>query len=279
MFDVLWTDPDRELVGERRAKKEEARERKVREQEIRSSISTRASSSSSDKAFSFFGSKSLRKAKTKRSNPPSTLASPTFDTRSLRSSIFGAPLSTSARSSSERDNGISAMRDGVSLSGAEVADVDSHMGLDQGEFLSNSPRGRSLLRRRDKEDDVPTLSPPECGPWAHSVKSLFLSPDTDSFSKSTVRSAASASSSVTTASAVTSFPSSPTSVGVPTTKTSFIQELGPSSFVTRSTEVIVTLRTEESEAMQHLVRQVSIKSGSDKDALPTPPVSPFMQNL
>ena len=83
MFDVIWTDPDRELVGEHRAKKEIAREQKrakERAEGSRSSLSTRASSSSSERTFGFFGSMSLKKTvaplKSRPSSNTSTLLAP-----------------------------------------------------------------------------------------------------------------------------------------------------------------------------------------------------------
>lgn len=84
MFDVIWTDPNRELVGEHRAKKEIAREQKrakERAEGSRSSLSTRMSSSSSERALGFFGSLSLKKAvaplKSRPSSNSSTLLTPT----------------------------------------------------------------------------------------------------------------------------------------------------------------------------------------------------------
>ena len=84
MFDVIWTDPDRELVGEHRAKKEIAREQKrakERAEGSRSSLSTRVSSSSSERTFGLFGSLSLKKAvaplKSRPSSNSSTLLTPT----------------------------------------------------------------------------------------------------------------------------------------------------------------------------------------------------------
>lgn len=84
MFDVIWTDPDRELVGEHRAKKEVAREQKrakERAEGSRSSLSTRVPSSSSERAFGLFGSLSLKKAvaplKSRPSSNSSTLLTPT----------------------------------------------------------------------------------------------------------------------------------------------------------------------------------------------------------
>ncbi len=70
MFEVDWTDYDRELVGERKARKEIQKDRK-RKEDLRSgraSISTRSSSSSSDKPLGFFGSIGLRKRQNSSKN-------------------------------------------------------------------------------------------------------------------------------------------------------------------------------------------------------------------
>jgi hypothetical protein len=81
MFDVIWTDPDRELVGEHRAKKEIAREQK-RDKDTsdgsRSSFSTRGSSSSSDRAFGIFSSRGLRRAVAPLMSRPSSHSSTTL---------------------------------------------------------------------------------------------------------------------------------------------------------------------------------------------------------
>ena len=66
MFDVFWTDPDRELVGEHRAKKKLAREKKQAEEKSggarkRHSRSARVSAASTERALGIFSSRSLRK--------------------------------------------------------------------------------------------------------------------------------------------------------------------------------------------------------------------------
>jgi hypothetical protein len=70
MFDVLWTDPNRELVGERILRKErEEREGRTKEKDRKKHESTRHSistnsSSSSEKGFGFFAVKNRKKATT-----------------------------------------------------------------------------------------------------------------------------------------------------------------------------------------------------------------------
>ncbi|KAM0438947.1 hypothetical protein ACHAPT_001708 [Fusarium lateritium] len=52
MFDVIWTDPDRELVGEHRAKKEKKREQKMKQKEREKSVSRRSQSIHSGRSSS-----------------------------------------------------------------------------------------------------------------------------------------------------------------------------------------------------------------------------------
>jgi hypothetical protein len=137
MFEIFWTDPDRELVGEHRAKKELAKEQKAREREgsSRSSLSTRPSSSSSDKAFGLFGSRSLKeKVRSKiSSHVPRPLRAPTLDSRSGQGLL---PLVNSTLNSTEdRLEPLSPTVDGFSLAGTDSL-------LDHGELSSRSERGK-----------------------------------------------------------------------------------------------------------------------------------------
>ncbi|KAI9155240.1 hypothetical protein HJFPF1_07821 [Paramyrothecium foliicola] len=68
MFDVIWTDPNRELVGEHRAKKDRKKEKKQADRSERNSLSTRSSLSSADSPFSFFRPKAMRHARTSKEN-------------------------------------------------------------------------------------------------------------------------------------------------------------------------------------------------------------------
>lgn len=66
MFDVIWTDPNRELIGERIIRKELEKSRdkekdKKTSETGRQSMST-TSSSASERGFGFFGSKRARKS-------------------------------------------------------------------------------------------------------------------------------------------------------------------------------------------------------------------------
>ncbi|KAG4218041.1 hypothetical protein PC116_g33479 [Phytophthora cactorum] len=82
MFDVLWTDPNRELVGERMVRKEQEakmkdKEKKQKPENGRRSISTE-SSASSDRGFGIFSARSRRKtpASSPRPKDPKTPPAP-----------------------------------------------------------------------------------------------------------------------------------------------------------------------------------------------------------
>jgi hypothetical protein len=92
MFDVIWTDPDRELVGEHRAKKELKRGQREKQQKRESHSTPRSSRSSSDSPFSFLRPHSLKRINTSEENESvksavsSQLASPSES--STRSPLF-----------------------------------------------------------------------------------------------------------------------------------------------------------------------------------------------
>lgn len=62
MFDVDWTDPSAENVGQRRARKEVKRDHKKKDERrsVRDSVSSRESSSSAEKSQRFLGSLGLK---------------------------------------------------------------------------------------------------------------------------------------------------------------------------------------------------------------------------
>ncbi|RGP80483.1 hypothetical protein FLONG3_1411 [Fusarium longipes] len=72
MFDVYWTDPDRELVGEHRARKEKKREQKVKQKgkepetsNIPRSASVTSTASSTESRFGFLRPRNGKQSKTK----------------------------------------------------------------------------------------------------------------------------------------------------------------------------------------------------------------------
>lgn len=98
MFDVLWTDPDRELVGERRQRKQKEKEEKEKVQVEgvgREGTADRHTSRGSESLSQrFFGSKTLGKAvaplKSRPSSKPSSLLT---QSNTKRDSDASQPLS------------------------------------------------------------------------------------------------------------------------------------------------------------------------------------------
>ncbi|KAI1111758.1 hypothetical protein F5Y14DRAFT_464342 [Nemania sp. NC0429] len=106
MFDVIWTDPNVELMGQRMQRKEqEAKEKEKKKRESgRQSVST-TSSSSSERTFSLFPAKNKRKTSTP-SKPKATSSNPSqeepgYDNlKSLRTSGHGVGAALTNRDKS-----------------------------------------------------------------------------------------------------------------------------------------------------------------------------------
>ncbi|KAI1423753.1 hypothetical protein F5Y12DRAFT_716018 [Xylaria sp. FL1777] len=97
MFDVIWTDPNIELMGQRMLRKEqEAKEKEKRRAEgSRQSVSTSSSSALSERGFNLFSGRAKKKSSTAsggKTNPyaPSYEESECGNTKGHRSSIFDA---------------------------------------------------------------------------------------------------------------------------------------------------------------------------------------------
>lgn len=77
MFEVFWTDPDRELVGEHRLKKaKEREEQRLAEEKEETATPTHAARASESSSRRFFGSRTLGKAVAPLKSRPSSKASP-----------------------------------------------------------------------------------------------------------------------------------------------------------------------------------------------------------
>lgn len=117
MFDVIWGDPDRELVGEHRAKKELKKEQKEKEKEMerekekkRGSASTaRSSRSSSDSPFAFLRSHGLKRIATSEANP-SSKSTASSQVASPSVSSVRSPLSATFDLTSRRNSDMAATR-------------------------------------------------------------------------------------------------------------------------------------------------------------------------
>lgn len=138
MFDVLWTDPNRELVGERKIRKELEAQNKEREKKkagVNRQSTSASSSSSSERSFGLFSGKARKKASTpsKQATPSiSTPQTPTDEPRSQRASDYGVK----ALLSHEDDSAVT-----VKPANSSNVTADSiHEALDGS--LSFSSRGR-----------------------------------------------------------------------------------------------------------------------------------------
>lgn len=169
MFDVIWTDHDRELQGEHRAKKEAASKDTSKKQK-RSSLSTKRSSVSSDSSpfSSFFRGHGLKRINTSdaRSADSSRLASPSplatsFDGRSLRSSDGGprpAGAPPSGKCSGEQGRGNGSVEDERSVELSRHGSIFSKY-AESDNVTSNSTGDISLLEhtRSQGKSGAPAL--------------------------------------------------------------------------------------------------------------------------
>ncbi|KAI1462449.1 hypothetical protein F4805DRAFT_474387 [Annulohypoxylon moriforme] len=225
MFDVLWTDPNRELMGERIIRKEQEarlkdRDRKQKTENSRQSISTEGSTSS-DHGFGIFTVRSRRRTPTPSKSKdittsPARLAS--NSNKVNRTSAYGAKSLLQ-----HHDNSQATVRHGEK----------SHHPVQFPEVADNSS---------------------------------MSSPDSAS-SKWTQRSAASNSTGA--------------GASIDNTETTLkpeylIQTLGPSSFVTRSTEVAFSPRDPETD-LDNLVSEVHISV--DRFKTSTPPLIDHVPDL
>ncbi|KAK6062388.1 hypothetical protein SCUP234_07296 [Seiridium cupressi] len=217
MFDIYWTDHNRELVGERTVRKErEEREAKAKEgdgkkhENSRHSVST-TSSASSERGFGFFSSKGRKKLAT-----------------SSRVDYANDQPESVADSSKERN---------ISAYGLKRLIVP-----EDGPELNAKPVDGDLL---------PVQHP-------HILDNCSSPSSRESvFSKWTQPSHA-------TSSTVTS--NSPRS-SVATKSENFVQTLGPSSFIMKTTQVIIAPRTMDCD-LDHLVSEIHISSDRTKAATP-----------
>ncbi|KAH7226620.1 hypothetical protein BKA60DRAFT_591999 [Fusarium oxysporum] len=99
MFDVIWVDPDRELVGEHRAKKEIKRELKNKEREeeqensiLSRSISVTSSRSSTESRFTFLRPRNGKHGKGKEKTPSGLLTPSHHSSRSNSGSYHRSAL-------------------------------------------------------------------------------------------------------------------------------------------------------------------------------------------
>ncbi|RBR27185.1 uncharacterized protein FIESC28_00048 [Fusarium coffeatum] len=170
MFDVIWTDPDRELVGEHRAKKEKKREQKAKqkEQEQANSVITRSTSvtstrSSTESRFGFLRPRNGRQSKS-REKTKSGLLTPSqhssrSNSRSYHRSALMANLSDVSLGASRAQKGnlpASASADEAhNLTRESASWVPEHTGALQTPRLSESDKPElSIDMRISSEADT-----------------------------------------------------------------------------------------------------------------------------
>lgn len=190
MFDVIWTDHDRELQGEHRAKKEAAKEKTSKKQK-RASLSTKRSSvSSGDSPFSSFfrghGLKRINTSDARSTNSSSRLASPStlatsFDGRSPRSSDAGArPAGGGAapgKCSSEQGRGNASAEDERSVDLSRHGSIFSKY-PESDNVTSNSTGDISFMEQK-RVQGKPTAPIPDTQPhyenatWPRSSKKMY----------------------------------------------------------------------------------------------------------
>jgi hypothetical protein len=99
MFDVYWTDPDRELVGEHRARKEKKREQKAKQKEreqetptIPRSASVTSTTSSTESRFGFLRPRNGKQAKSRDKTKSGLLIPSQHSSRSNSGSYYRSAL-------------------------------------------------------------------------------------------------------------------------------------------------------------------------------------------
>ncbi|KAI8958170.1 hypothetical protein F5Y11DRAFT_52331 [Daldinia sp. FL1419] len=218
MFDVIWTDPNRELLGERMVRKEQEAKMKEQEKKQRSDSSRRSisteSTASSDRGFSIFSVRSRRRTPSSP-NPKKPTTPPALPVRS-----FGKANRTSAY--------------GV----------------------------KTLLLHQD-ESEI-TVKPAERG--------YFPTQASEAAEVSSLSSPDSTLSKWTEPSAMTNSTGIGASVNDATKSEYLIQNLGPSSFITRTTEIVYSPRDSDTDIDQ-LASDIHISASQTK--APTPPIQEF----
>lgn len=245
MFDVIWTDPNRELVGEHRAKKEKKRDQKEKQKALasRSSLSTRSSRASVESPFGFLRARGLKRVDTEKANSnPKSGASSGLLTPSILSSR--SPLSVASDGRSYRHS--------VAI-------------LDNSDLYSE--RTRALDRRG------PTESRHETSERSASFSSQYKRETTNSATNQNIQ--GQNVSTPTEAHDLEGNTNTKDEVrnAEPTKLSRVVQTLGPSSYITKRTEVSWVPRNPQSTDTD-LTTKVLISSDPDLGQSLTPPTSP-----
>ncbi|KDN70244.1 hypothetical protein CSUB01_03474 [Colletotrichum sublineola] len=226
MWEVVWTDPDRESRKEHRERKAVEREYKDKSRATRSSMSTRSSSSSDNKPFSFFGSKGLKRTLTPSSvkSPMKSMPKPPSIDSTYRGSLLSAISEPPPLPEDRPDSRATAV---------DRTDPPEH----SAESLQSSP----ISSNRGFIDSV-------FSKWTDTSLAVPASPCDTSMSEWTAGK-----------------------------REHYVQSLGPTSFITKSTEVTILPRTTEND-IAGMVSRITITAEPTKEEPPTPPRSPATQS-
>ncbi|KAI1124807.1 hypothetical protein F5Y10DRAFT_284761 [Nemania abortiva] len=243
MFDVIWTDPNVELMGQRMQRKEqEAKEKEKKKRESgRQSVSTSSLSSSSERGFSLFSSKSKRKTSTPSKGKPSSSAP-----------SQGDPEQGDAQAHRTSTYGVRA-----ALGNQDKSDISPH------------PSDKLFLPAKHAEpEDTRSSSPRDSvlSKWAQ--QAAIATGAFDMIEKN--------------------------DIAPGNTTASYLQNLGPSSFITQTIETAISPRT-EADNDQLVIIEAHVSSDGTKthtppsteapgdetpqacediESFPTPPVCP-----
>ncbi|KAJ2902312.1 hypothetical protein MKZ38_000702 [Zalerion maritima] len=246
MFDVIWTDPNVENVGERRARKQQEKAEGVeqRGRTYRSSTSRRTSRSSRDSSLErpfFFSSRSSKS--TSRSESRSKTRTP---------STLLPTKTTTADGASSRRNSLYSVSENPRLQSPLKTPDGTYVPSEYTESCDPSPSSSSRGSHAKLHPHYPHHPRP-----AHSFSGLLESV----FSRLTDRSGSG---------------STPSVADSISTKASFIQTLGPASYVTKTTEVAITTRSQDddSDRGSSEVRISAETPRSRHELLPPPPFTP-----
>ncbi|KAM5356409.1 hypothetical protein ACJ41O_003055 [Fusarium nematophilum] len=177
MFDVIWTDPERVLVGEHRAKKQKKREQKLKEKEkekekerekekekeaekslAKSSISVRSARSSNDSPFGFF--RGRKKQAKQRAAATTTDKSKLNASGLLTPSIVSSrsPLSSTSDSGSYRHSAFLADVCDISLESTRARKGNRDSSTPETSHLVQPLGPASFVTKRTEVSWVPRLS-------------------------------------------------------------------------------------------------------------------------
>ncbi|KAI2643307.1 hypothetical protein GGS21DRAFT_542020 [Xylaria nigripes] len=219
MFDVIWTDPNVELVGQRNLRKEQQAKDKDKKKagSSRQSVSTNSSSSSGERGFGLLSTRSRKKGSTTsggKTTPSPLSQEESSKVRAPRASTYGVK---------------------AALDNKEELDIPPK--LIEGPFLPVQPPGLEETFPRSPRDSA-------LSKWAH-----HAAIETGVFER------------------IAAYDTSPE-----TKVETYVQTLGPSSFITQVIETTVSPRTSEADIDKFFIETHISSDGSKIQSLPQAPL-------